>query len=150
MEEGGRWYVCTDCSLKGMFDLVSPILEHVQQYSGAGYSDYLHFMVEHLQPKSVSLRLLPPYSEYQLVTLSRDRTLRLWPISEQLSSDLGAVVIETEGPREEVASVETSLSSRSQMETETTFIRPQVKNIPPSLSVFFLFFPSFFPNPLSH
>ena len=34
MEEGGRWYVCTDYSLKGMFDLVSPILEHVQQYSG--------------------------------------------------------------------------------------------------------------------
>lgn len=62
---------------------------------------------------------------YQLMTLSRDRTLRTWPISEQLSSNLGAVAIETDGPCEDTSIVEASLSSRAEM--ETTFTNVQVR-----------------------
>ena len=59
------------------------------------------------------------------MTLSRDRTLRIWPISEQLSSSLGADPI-PEGVHEEViTNIETSLSS--QVEMETTFTNVQVK-----------------------
>ena len=53
------------------------------------------------------------------MTLARDRTLRVWPISDQLSSSLGAVPMDTESSHEEVASIEASLSS--QMEAEITF-----------------------------
>ena len=64
--------------------------------------------------------------EYQLVTLSRDRTLRLWPISEQLSSDLGAEAgQEDEAGDFEVNSMETSFTS-SQMELDMSFT-PQVQ-----------------------
>ena len=60
------------------------------------------------------------------MTLSRDRTLRLWPISEQLSSDLGAESgQEDEAGDFEVASMETSFAS-SQMELDMSFT-PQVQ-----------------------
>lgn len=58
------------------------------------------------------------------MTLSRDRTLRAWPISEQLSSNLGAVSVETDGPCEDTSIVEASLSSQAEM--ETTFTNPPV------------------------
>lgn len=54
------------------------------------------------------------------MTLSRDRTLRAWPISEQLSSYLGAVSVETDGPCEDTSIMEASLSSQKEMETTFT------------------------------
>lgn len=63
---------------------------------------------------------------YQLMTLSRDRTLRVWPISGQLSSMLGAAPIEIEGSNHRVSSMESSFSSH--MELESTLSDIQVKN----------------------
>ena len=64
-------------------------------------------------------------SGYQLMTLSRDRTLRVWPISDQLSSQLGAVSLEImESSWEEGTVMEASLSSLA--ENETTFTEVQV------------------------
>ena len=60
------------------------------------------------------------------MTLSRDRTLRVWPISEQLSSSLGAFPMETEGQHEEASTMDASISS--QPEIETTFTNMEVEN----------------------
>ena len=58
---------------------------------------------------------------YQLLTLSRDHTLRVWPISDQLSSTLGAVPMETDGQETEPHSaVEPSLPSHMELLGTTT------------------------------
>ena len=61
------------------------------------------------------------------MTLSRDRTLRVWPISGQLSSMLGATPIEIEGYNDRVSSMESSFSSH--MELESTLTDVQVKHV---------------------
>jgi WD40 repeat protein len=84
-------------------------------------------------------------SGYQLLTLSRDHTLRVWPISDQLSSTLGAVPMETEGLETEPHSTVEQQSLPSHMELlGTTTTDVQKKSMPISLS------PSKSPGPTSH
>ena len=63
---------------------------------------------------------------YQLLTLSQDHTLRVWPVSEQLSGAMGATASETERVESEMLTVEGNFSS--QMEMDTAFVDTQVEH----------------------
>ena len=78
---------------------------------------------ERVQVYSLSSVTLPGY---QLLTLSRDHTLRVWPVSEQLSAAMGATASETERAESEMSTVEGNFSS--QMEMDTTFVDTQVEH----------------------